>query len=409
MSIKCNAHARIALFGVPFSLLDKESALGELDQAVISKSGKTVCTANADFLVQAREDLELRKILCKADWVWCDGTPIKWLSRLYGPGIQERLAGSDMIPHIMGLAQQKSYRVFILGGKEEANELACQKIRRDFPGIGTVGGFGPPWAPLDDMPHEEINQHINAFKPDILLVCLGCPKQEKWIERNKHEWDVGVSIGLGACVDFIAGWKTRAPVWMRKSGLEWVYRLGQEPQRLAGRYLKDFIRMGRFLIQEFKYRRYYGRAVNCEQNKLSVILHFDAESKTLGIQPSGYVDAMPGLTLIQIREHLCGEHVGNVRLDASRISGFTSQGFGFISDLWRLSKEFDFTLEIVQSPDWLKEMLTTWRWDELMNVMDTTSNKKVDTYLRGRNGSLERSSKQSLSEEEQLESLKELL
>jgi exopolysaccharide biosynthesis WecB/TagA/CpsF family protein len=129
----------------------------------------------------------------------------------------------------------------LLGGSAEVASEAAQQIVTTYPTIGSVKHYSPPFHALQDMDNVEIIKRVRSAKPDIVLVCFGCPKQEKWIAQNIGELAVPVMIGAGATIDFLAEKMARAPVWMQRSGTEWLFRLLQEPRRLSKRYADDFL------------------------------------------------------------------------------------------------------------------------------------------------------------------------
>lgn len=231
--------APIAILGVPFDNVSMQDALGRIEQMIRARVPHYLVTANVDFLVQAHGDLELRRLLFDAHLVLCDGTPVLWASRWLGNPLRERVAGSDLVPLLIEVAAQKGFRLFFLGGSVETTELAMRRLNDRYPELDIAGYYSPPFQDLLQMDHEEIRRRIQAARPDLLLVSFGCPKQEKWIGMHYRSLGVPVSIGVGATIDFLAGRISRAPNWMRQTGTEWIYRLAQEPRRLARRYLLD--------------------------------------------------------------------------------------------------------------------------------------------------------------------------
>ncbi|HYG21210.1 MAG TPA: WecB/TagA/CpsF family glycosyltransferase [Verrucomicrobiae bacterium] len=245
--------APVALLGVVFDPVTLPQTLQRIEDMIASRRPHYIATANMDFVVQARADLELRRILFEADLVLCDGTPLVWASRLLANPLPERVAGADMVPELIRVAAEKGYRLFLLGAAPEAAERAVANLRRQHPNLQIAGHYSPPFKPLLEMDHDDINRRIRDAKPDILLVSFGCPKQEKWISMNYQSLNVPVSIGVGATIDFLGGQMKRAPRWMQRSGLEWVYRLMQEPRRLFKRYAVDMGVFGtQFLCQWFR-------------------------------------------------------------------------------------------------------------------------------------------------------------
>jgi len=244
------------MMGVPFDQVTNAQALEIIGEMIESRRPHLLATANVDFLAQVQEDMSLRSILVATDLVVCDGTPLLWMSRLLGDALPERVAGSDLVPLLLDLASAKGHRVFFLGGRDEVLAEAQKRIMERWPALQIAGLYSPPFAPLDKMDHADICRRIRETKADILFVSFGCPKQEKWLAMNFKEAGVPVSIGVGATIDFLAGTLKRAPMWMRRSGLEWFYRTAQEPRRLAGRYWNDIRIVGPGLLHQlFTMRR----------------------------------------------------------------------------------------------------------------------------------------------------------
>lgn len=230
----------IALLGVPFDPVTLSGAVDRIDLMVQAGTAHYVVTANVDFLVQARSDAELHRILVDADLVLCDGTPLVWASRWLGNTLPGRAAGSDLVPLLLKRAAEKGWKIFMLGAAEGVAAEAASRVAAQYPALPPIAYYSPPFKPLAQMNHSEIIAKIREAKPDLLLVSFGCPKQEKWISMHYGELGVPVTIGVGATLDFLAGHVRRAPRWMQHSGTEWLFRLLQEPRRLFGRYVGDF-------------------------------------------------------------------------------------------------------------------------------------------------------------------------
>ena len=233
------ANPPIAILGVPFDNVTTAETIEEIERMVASRQPHYLVTANVDFLVQEQEDVELRRILFDAHLVLCDGTPLLWASKLLGNPLLERVAGADLVPLLLRVAAEKGYRVFLLGATPHSAARAVDNLKKLHPNLVIAGSYSPPFNKLLEMDHDEIQRRILEAKPDLLFVSLGCPKQEKWIAMHYRSLGVPVSAGVGATIDFLAGMVKRAPAWMQRVGVEWVYRLAQEPRRLFGRYAKD--------------------------------------------------------------------------------------------------------------------------------------------------------------------------
>jgi exopolysaccharide biosynthesis WecB/TagA/CpsF family protein len=231
----------VAILGIPFHQTTLAGAVDSIDAMIAAGGTHYVVTPNVDFLVKAQRDNELRKILIHADLVLCDGKPIVWASHLLGGVLASRVAGSDLIPLLLQRSAHKGWRIFLLGGSPEVAAEAARRIAVSYPTLPKVAHYSPPYGPLDGMDNEGIHERIRSARPDIMLVCFGCPKQEKWISRNLGSLEVPAVIAAGATIDFLAGSVARAPVWMRRVGLEWIFRLLQEPRRLVRRYVDDLV------------------------------------------------------------------------------------------------------------------------------------------------------------------------
>lgn len=212
-----------------------EETLTRVAEMVRRRTPCFVVTANLDFATQAARDVELQRIFVEAELVVCDGTPLVWASRLTGKPLRERVAGSDLVPRLAAMGAAPGWKLFLLGGDAGSLAAAIANLETAYPGL-RVSGYSPPFKRFHEMDHGDILRRIQEAAPDVLLVAFGCPKQEKWIYAHYRTAGVPVSIGVGATVDFLAGKVRRAPGWLGKLGLEWVYRLAQEPRRLLGRY-----------------------------------------------------------------------------------------------------------------------------------------------------------------------------
>lgn len=230
---------RIRIMDVPFDPVTMPQTVERIGGMIASRQPHYLATANVDFLVQASHDKELRSILNNAHLVVCDGMPLVWLSRFMKRTLPERVAGSDLVPQLLTEAEQKGWRVFFLGGQKQVLRAALSNISEKHPRIHIAGSYSPPFAPLNQMDNEGIRARIREANPDLVLVSFGCPKQEKWIARNYEALNVPVCVGVGATIDFLAGAMKRAPRWMQLTGLEWVFRVAQEPRRLFKRYAND--------------------------------------------------------------------------------------------------------------------------------------------------------------------------
>lgn len=209
-------------------------------------SGKKsyVVAINVDVVTKIEKDPYLKEITDNADMVLVDGTPLVWISKWHKMPVKEKVSGSDLVPQLCATAAQKGYTLFILGGKDGIAAQAKEKLEQTYPGIRIVGTYAPPLGfEKDEALLAQTNEIISLAAPDLLIACLGCPKQEKFIYENMEKYDARVSVCAGATVDFLAGNVKRAPKWMRNHGLEWLYRFFQEPKRLFKRYFVDDVKI----------------------------------------------------------------------------------------------------------------------------------------------------------------------
>lgn len=227
--------------------------LQEICRLVDEKKKSYVVAINVDVVMKIENDDYLKKITDEADLTLVDGKPLVWIAKWHKHPVKEKISGSDMVPELCRVAQQKGYRIYIIGGKDGIAEQAKSNLEHDLPGIKIVGTYAPPLGFEKDKDELlRINSKISEVHPDIVIACFGCPKQEKWIYENYKSYDAYVSVCAGATVDFLAGNVNRAPKWMANHGLEWLYRFTQEPKRLFKRYFVDDIKIIKLI---WKYRK----------------------------------------------------------------------------------------------------------------------------------------------------------
>ena len=227
---------RVAISGVPIDVVDTDEAVARMMAALDQPQFLQVCTVNLHFLTTARRNPEVRDVLTASGLNVADGAPVVWLGRRFGGLLPERVAGADLVPDLLRHAAKSQRRVFLLGGQGGVAEAAAESLTRAYPGLVVAGTFEPPHTSADGLPTDEIVQRLHDSKADILLAGLGHPKQELWIHRNRHRLPACVAIGVGCTLELLASRAQRAPGWMQRHGLEWLYRLVQTPRRLASRY-----------------------------------------------------------------------------------------------------------------------------------------------------------------------------
>ena len=244
---------RIQFLNTYIDNLTFSEAKEKVDELIQENGYHYVVTPNSDIVVKMQDDSELKRICDNADLILTDGQIVVKISEYLGNPIKERVCMTDFVWHVFDLAVEKEYKVFLFGGKEEVLEKATENIKKRVPELQIVDSYSPPFGfEKDEKKLETANERIRKSGADILIVFLGCPKQEKFIAKNKDKYQVPISITMGGCVDFIAGGVKRAPAWMQRAGLEWFFRFLQEPKRMWKRYFIDDMRI-------FKMVREYGK------------------------------------------------------------------------------------------------------------------------------------------------------
>lgn len=227
---------RLTIGKVPIDVVDFAGALAAITRLVEARQGGYVFTPNVDHVVVVDEHPEFAEAYAKASLSLADGMPVVWAARLLGRPLPERVAGSDLVGPLLELAGKKQWRVFLLGaGPGVADKAAA--IAKERWGT-TVVGTDAPMVKLEDTALiDSIVERLVRAQPELVLMAFGAPKQELLIHRIADRVKPAVLLGIGASLDFIAGTVKRAPVIMRKTGTEWLFRLAQEPRRLWRRYL----------------------------------------------------------------------------------------------------------------------------------------------------------------------------
>lgn len=220
---------QVDILDVAVDQVDLDAAVAEIDRLIKNRTESHLAvTPNSEMLVMAQQDLELKKILNQADLTVPDGIGVVWAARLLGAAIPERVAGIDLMKQLFSLAAHKDYQIYLLGGRPGIPFQVKRRILAEYPELRVIGehhGY------LDNKSEAYVIKEINQLQPDLLFVGMGVPLQEKWLARNLPSLPVSVGMGVGGSFDVLAGEKKRAPIWLQRLGLEWLYRLLQEPKR----------------------------------------------------------------------------------------------------------------------------------------------------------------------------------
>jgi N-acetylglucosaminyldiphosphoundecaprenol N-acetyl-beta-D-mannosaminyltransferase len=226
------------VLGVPLALTDYERTLDWIDEAVAHGSRGYICVAAVHTVMAFQEDQDLRRAVLDSDLTVADGQPLVWAMNLLGHNLPTRVYGPDLMKKACERAAHSGHRFFLYGGREEALATLREELPRRYPGLTVAGVRHAPFRELTPEEAEAIAAELNAAEPDVIWVGLGVPLQEKWMAAMRERLDAPVLVGVGAAFDFHAGIKRQAPDSLQRLGLEWAFRLFQEPRRLWRRYLR---------------------------------------------------------------------------------------------------------------------------------------------------------------------------
>ena len=230
---------RVNVLGVGISVLNLRTALEAIAEAVRTRRKGYICVTGVHGVMEAQTDEGFRRILNQAFLCTPDGMPMVWMGKLCGHREMRRVYGPDLMLEVCGWSEKNSCRHFFFGGRPGVAGQLRDKLTARFPNLQVVGCYAPPFRPLNPEEARQLQETIDAVKPDILWVGLSTPKQEKFMAEFLPRLNVPLMIGVGAAFDFHSGQVRQSPRWMQRSGLEWFHRLCQEPRRLARRYLRN--------------------------------------------------------------------------------------------------------------------------------------------------------------------------
>ena len=244
------------LFGIQIDAFRMQEAVQRLRKWISQDRPDTGCryvvTPNVDHTVLLAENESFREAYEDAHMILADGHPIVWASRLLGRPLPERVPGSELVPKLFdSFSRSGKLKVFLLGAAEGVAAKASQRINEEWSNVETVGVYSPPLG-FENDPEESnyILGRIALTRPDVVVVGLGAPKQELWVHQYSDQIQAKVAFCVGATIDFLAGEKQRAPVWMQRSGVEWLHRMLSEPNRLVKRYARDAVIFPQLFVKQ---------------------------------------------------------------------------------------------------------------------------------------------------------------
>lgn len=325
----------VVILGVPVDTLNMTETLDRLEEMVDAGrkegTGHQVATVNVDFIVKSLRDPELRYLLQGADMATADGMPLVWAARLLGVPLKARVAGADLTPALAARAAERGWSIYLLGAGPGVAAEAARILQERYPGLIIAGIHSPPKSSVLEM-DPGIIAEIKACQPDILLVAFGNPKQEKWIGMHGRELGVPVMMGVGGSLDFIAGMTRRAPGWMQRMGLEWLFRLAQEPRRLWRRYAVDLFVFSPLFLQQWWWMHLGQRAGDREEAPSLTFVNDMAVLKVQGRLAHRYLGDFETLA----RQAL--ERTPHVILDLEGVNSLDSSAIGRMVELARRAR-----------------------------------------------------------------------
>ena len=243
---------RIRLLWLSLDNISFREAVDEIVRLCKAGVPRYIVTPNVDHFMKTRTNEHLRSVYANAALSLADGVPVVWAARLLGQPLKEKVSGSDLLPELCGQATEMGLRVFLIGGAPGVAERARDRLKERHPGLQVVGVRSPQISADGSDPQiDETLKHIRETAPNLVFVAFGNPKQELWMARYHRDVGAAVCIGVGGSLDFIASAQRRAPQWMQRTGLEWLWRLACEPRRLWKRYLVDDLPFLWFVAWEY--------------------------------------------------------------------------------------------------------------------------------------------------------------
>ncbi|MEI6947677.1 WecB/TagA/CpsF family glycosyltransferase [Paraflavisolibacter sp. H34] len=249
---------RLNILGLHISRISYAGALEQVAAWGRSHTPSYVCFANVHMTIEGHKDPEFARQVNGASLVVADGFPLAKACRLLYGQVQERIDGMGFLPRLIAFLNTGGYRIFLYGGSPKVLAALEQVIRRHYPRVEIAGAVSPPFRDLSSAEQEDYIRQINESGAHVVFVALGCPKQERWMHRH-HGRIKAVLLGVGGAFSVMAGLQKRAPQWMQEAGLEWVFRLAQEPRRLFKRYFVTNLLFVWLLGKQLLKKKVYGK------------------------------------------------------------------------------------------------------------------------------------------------------
>jgi len=250
--VKQTVGDKVVLFGVPIDNLTLGETLDRIDEMISDGATHQHVVVNVDKIVKLQADKQLRQAVLSCDLINADGQPIVWASRILQVPIKERVTGVDLFAGLVKRCAERGYRPFFLGAKQEVVMRVVEILQQQHHSLQIAGSRNGYWNPEQEA---DVVKEIQQTKPDVLFVAMSSPKKELFLNTWKQQLSVPFVMGVGGTFDVVAGQVKRAPLWMQRSGLEWLFRLSQEPRRMWRRYLVEDMAFFRLVWAEWRAQR----------------------------------------------------------------------------------------------------------------------------------------------------------
>jgi N-acetylglucosaminyldiphosphoundecaprenol N-acetyl-beta-D-mannosaminyltransferase len=353
------------LLGLPFDAITLKQTLAEILSATTNKKPCFLSTPNLNFLCAAQTDSEFRDSVINSDLSIADGFPIVVVAKLLGIPIPERVAGSDLIEQLHIRTTGKPLKIFFFGGEPGVGEWASQRINEKPSGLQAVGHYVPGFGTVEEMSNPEIINYINQYDIDFLIVSLGAKKGQAWIEKNRHQLNSPIISHLGAVINFFAGTVERAPVVVQCFGLEWLWRIYQEPTLWRRYYNDGLVFMALLLYNILPYRLW----LSFKQPKIAdpkLGINVFEESKTLSrIVLTGICSAQTIMPLRELYKKLAQEK-HDVILDLDQLISIDSAFLGLCLVLSKHLKAAGRNLKLINPNNDLRRIINWQKMHDLL-------------------------------------------
>jgi len=317
--------SQYCLLGLHFDAVSLKEAAAIISESIEQQTPCFVSTPNLNFTVMAQDDPEFYTSVIESDLVVADGMPLIWVAKLLNLPIEERVAGSDLFAFLSNQPRERKIRVFFFGGETGIAEKAHHELNKTSPGMESCGFYDPGFVSIEAMSSQSIIEHINACAPDFIVVALGAKKGQRWIMQNRDSLNAPVISHLGAVINFVAGSVQRAPEKWQRFGIEWLWRIKQEP-KLYKRYFGDGLRFIKMLLTQtlplFIYRKKLERNVDASNAEVLADTLPHHEDFTVNLKGNISAEQLPELdsafkTALEKNKNIIidGEDIQNVSMD----------------------------------------------------------------------------------------------